>query len=722
MLSVVTILLMVTTFIEKYCGTVFVSEYIYGSWWFVSLWAVLTVISIAYIFRRKLQRNFPAFLLHLSFVVILAGALLTHLTARQGTVHLRIQKPVNVFTTDAGETVDMPFAMTLDTFYVSYYPGTNAAADYVSRFTVTASQQETFGEAVSMNKIFSFRGMRFYQSSYDSDECGSLFSVNYDRWGIPVTYAGYFLLFASMVWSLLSRKGYFRRMLQSALLKKGGLCVVAALMAGTAGAAERTLSRKDAAYMGEAQVLYNGRIAPIQTLAYDFTTKLTGKSSYGNYTAEQVFLGWLLFPSSWTSEPMIRVKDVALRRELGFRKEYVSLKEFFTPQGEYLLDTYLESATGKMKKAAAEADEKVQLLTMLHEGELFKAFPVTADGRTVWYSPSSTLPVDMDNNQWLFIRKSLSLLCESVFRNDTEQIRFFISKLIAYQQKNGGESVLPARKVAAERLYNCIPFSTLLYRLNLTAGLLAFFYLCFCIVRHKEIPHIAFRAFVALLWVSFLSLTCCLSLRGYISGRLPMSNGYETMMTLAWCILPVTLSLCRKFRFMLSFGFLLSGFCLLVASIGQMNPQITPLMPVLVSPLLSLHVSLIMMSYALFSFTFLNAILAFILPADRKEGAMRTLQDLSRLLLVPALFLLGAGIFIGAIWANVSWGRYWAWDPKEVWALITFLLYAFALHADSLPVFRHAQFFHAYMLLSFLAILMTYYGVNYFLGGMHSYA
>ena len=206
-----------------------------------------------------------------------------------------------------------------------------------------------------------------------------------------------------------------------------------------------------------------------------------------------------------------------------------------------------------------------------------------------------------------------------------------------------------------------------------------------------------------------------------------MGNGYETMLVLAWCVQLITLLVIKRLPFLLSFGFLLAGFFLLVSSIGQMDPQITPLVPVLSSPLLSLHVSLIMMAYALFTFTFLCGIVALTLQFFRPNQPLhaehiQALHVISRLFLYPALALLGIGIFVGAIWANISWGRYWGWDPKEVWALISFLCYAVALHGTSLPWFRRPLNYHLYMTGAFLTVLMTYIGVNYFLGGMHSYA
>lgn len=206
-------------------------------------------------------------------------------------------------------------------------------------------------------------------------------------------------------------------------------------------------------------------------------------------------------------------------------------------------------------------------------------------------------------------------------------------------------------------------------------------------------------------------------LRWYIGGRIPLSNGPETMLFLALCIMVLAWAMRRRFAPALAFGFLLSGFALLVAYLGEMNPQITPLMPVLVSPWLSLHVSVIMMAYALFAFIMLNGVWALCVPREAER-----LEVYSRLMLYPAVFLLLTGIFMGAVWANVSWGRYWGWDPKEVWALISVMIYALPMHKVPLTLGRGTKSFHVYMVVAFLSILITYFGVNFFLGGMHSYA
>ena len=230
---------------------------------------------------------------------------------------------------------------------------------------------------------------------------------------------------------------------------------------------------------------------------------------------------------------------------------------------------------------------------------------------------------------------------------------------------------------------------------------------------------IHFSLFTLLLFLFHLFGYC---LRWYVSGRIPLGNGYETMIFMALVILFITLLLHRRFTFILPFGLMLAGFTLLVSHLSQMNPQITHLMPVLTSPLLTSHVSIIMMAYALLAFMVLNGIYALILMAFGRSADVETLTLLSRVMLYPAVFFLAAGIFLGALWANISWGRYWSWDPKEVWALITLIIYAVPFHQQSIPQLRNPKVFHAYLVVAFLAVLMTYFGVNYFLGGMHSYA
>ena len=229
---------------------------------------------------------------------------------------------------------------------------------------------------------------------------------------------------------------------------------------------------------------------------------------------------------------------------------------------------------------------------------------------------------------------------------------------------------------------------------------------------------------LAALGIIAVYLLSLIGLRGFVSGHLPLSNGYETMQFLALCATLLTFIFYRKFEAVIAFGYMLCGLALLVAMLGEANPPITQLMPVLASPLLSLHVVTIMIAYSLTAFIMLNGIMAIVLRYTHKDyqDAVVRLQVMSRLILYPAVFCLALGIFIGAVWANVSWGRYWGWDPKETWALITLFIYAAALHASSLPAFRRPMFFHWFAVIAFLSVLITYFGVNFILGGIHSYA
>ena len=485
---------------------------LYDQWWFTALWALLTAVGTAWFIVRKMRRP-SVVLLHLSFVVILLGALLTHLFAQRGIIHLREGETTQAYLTSDNRVHHLPFILRLDTFQIIYHPGTTAAADYESHLTIIDKEQ-TYNEIVSMNHICSRAGIRLYQNNYDADGHGSVLTMTCDPWGIAVTYTGYALLFISLIWILIDPHGGYRRLLRSPVLKRGAL----------------------------------------------------------------------------------------------------------------------------------------SLMLLMTMGSQAMAAPTTAP------------------------------------------------------------------QLTAERLYNAVPFATILFIVCLTMGFLSF--LIFLFWPRKN----AFRVQAFVMLLSFLALTLCLALRWIISGYIPMSNGYETMLVLAWFLQLFTLLLQHRFRILLTFGFLLSGFFLLVSHISQMDPQIGTLMPVLRSPLLTLHVSIIMIAFALLSLTFISGITALIFHFTGHRSQIESLAILSRVFLYPALTTLGFGIFIGAIWANISWGTYWSWDPKEVWALITFMVYAVVIHTQSLPVFQRPLAYHLYVTLAFLTLLMTYFGVNYFLGGLHSYA
>ena len=734
------------TIVEKSQGTDYAHAHYYGAWWFILIWAVLAALGAFYIIKRKVKCA-STLALHLSFIIILAGALLTHISAKRGMIHLRIGQPTDTYMAQDEEQgmkeEKLPFSLCLQKFEAKMHDGTNAVADYSSKFTVIDGDDKSEGE-VSMNNIYSHRSYRLYQSSYDEDGKGSVLAINADPYGIPVTYTGYALLFISLVWMLFDPKGGYRKLLKSPLLKKGALMTALILSMGniqtlhaesaTGNLQNAVLPKETAEKFGELHILYNDRICPVQTFALDFCKKIYGARSYQGLTAEQVLSGWVFYGNTWANEPFIKIKSGEMKTAMNL-PDYASLNTFFNREmGGYTIGQYVQEyyngQQDKFHQQAADIDGKIQIIMELREGVSLKVLPYTFTknvkatkdhpfikaGTTTWFSPVDKLPQTVEHQHALYIRNVFSLLNGDVKAGNTSRVNEFFVKMKKYQEVSSGNSLPTATQYKAERINNAFPFATILFMANLTLGFIALFYTIYRMTKKKDIKVLNI-ALPILLGVSFLALTFGLALRWIISGNVPMSNGYESMLTVAWFVMLISILMQLRIRIVMVFGFLISGFFLLVSHINQMDPAIGQMMPVLNSPLLSIHVSIIMMSYALLSLTFICGIMGICLRSHGEE-----LQALSRIFLYPALTTMGFGIFIGAIWANVSWGNYWSWDSKETWALITFMIYAVVVHTQSLPVFRKPLVYHIYITLAFLSIAMTYFGVNYFLTGMHSYA
>lgn len=734
------------TIVEKSQGTDYAHAHYYGAWWFILIWAVLAALGAFYIIKRKVKCA-STLALHLSFIIILAGALLTHISAKRGMIHLRIGQPTDTYMAQDEEQgmkeEKLPFSLCLKKFEAKMHDGTNAVADYSSKFTVIDGDDKSEGE-VSMNNIYSHRSYRLYQSSYDEDGKGSVLAINADPYGIPVTYTGYALLFISLVWMLFDPKGGYRRLLKSPLLKKGALMIALILSMGniqtlhaesaTGNLQNAVLPKETAEKFGELHILYNDRICPVQTFALDFCKKIYGARSYQGLTAEQVLSGWVFYGNTWANEPFIKIKSGEMKTAMNL-PDYASLNTFFNREmGGYTIGQYVQEyyngQQDKFHQQAADIDGKIQIIMELREGISLKVLPYTFTknvkatkdhsfikaGTTTWFSPVDKLPQAVEQQHALYIRNVFSLLNGDVKAGNTSRVNEFFVKMKKYQEVSSGNSLPTATQYKAERINNAFPFATILFMANLTLGFIALFYTIYRMTKKREIKALNI-ALPILLGVSFLALTFGLALRWIISGNIPMSNGYESMLTVAWFVMLISILMQLRIRIVMVFGFLISGFFLLVSHINQMDPAIGQMMPVLNSPLLSIHVSIIMMSYALLSLTFICGIMGICLRSHGEE-----LQALSRIFLYPALTTMGFGIFIGAIWANVSWGNYWSWDSKETWALITFMIYAVVVHTQSLPVFRKPLVYHIYITLAFMSIAMTYFGVNYFLTGMHSYA
>lgn len=727
--TAIILILITATIVESSKGTAFVRQHIYTSAWFVVLWAALAVGAAVYIVLRKHKSNVSTsvLLVHASFLVILLGAFTSWNMAESGTIHLRQNETTSTMKDEEGKTKELGFEVSLKNFNVVNYPGTDAPMDYVTM--LTANTQEI---KVSMNNIGSFNGYRFIQSGYDSDMQGTTLGVYHDPWGIGITYTGYALLFISLIATMVSKKTRIRHLYRKALSLQGAKAwAVTALLAVSSfatsvNAQEMVKIDGDIADdFGKICVLYNSRITPINTVATSFVTKLCGKPTWDGLSSNQVFAGWIFDVPYWETVKMIEIKEKKAQELLGINGKWASFDDFWDSYNNYKLDAPLKKAykdgDTKLQKQLRDADEKFNIIRMLYGGEMLKMFPYAGKpGHMQWFAPGQPLGnLKLDEKELVFIKKSMDYLAESIITGDKARAEEIAKKIYSYQHVRG-KAVVPTKfRIYIETFYNKTNAQRLPVMLYLTLSLVLAIVSTLSLNNGKQKKTRLVNS--VLTWVMLIHTTLLLALRWFVSGHLPMSNGYETMQFMAWATLIVTLVMQKRFLPVKQFGPLLSSFALLVAMITDGNPQITQLMPVLQSPLLSVHVMVIMFSYALFGLTALIGLQGLIAHHRKQEEKEQQLAALSQFLLYPAVALIAIGIFIGAIWANVSWGRYWSWDSKETWALITMLIYSAPLHAD-IKWLRKAQHMHIYMLLAFLSVLMTYFGVNYFLSGMHSYA
>jgi len=700
---------------EKSLGAELVARHVYSAPWFVLLWGALAAASAAYVVRRRLFRRPAAFLLHAAFAVILAGAFVTWMWGRQGTLHLAVGESAASFRLRDGGVGRLPFAVRLDDFRVERCPGTRAPTDYVSTVTLTDSGGSVGGR-IAMNRIMRFRGYRFCQSSYDADMSGATLSVSCDPWGIGITYTGYALLLAAMSLLLVGRGGEFRRLLSRGALRTAALAAALSAAAVPAHAADglpRTLPRDVADAMGRLYVCYDDRVCPLSTLAKDFTVELCGRASYRGLTPEQVLSGWMFWYDDWKREPMIRIRSAAARERMGLKGRRARLTDFCGVPDD----------GGTVGRSPGDADRKFALAGMAASGSLLRLFPYAdpEDGTVRWASPVDYLPAGLPDDEWTFIRQSMNYVNELVAMRDYGRAGEVFGKMRSYQSQRGGESLPSRLSFWAERVYvraDRLPAAAAALVLT---GLAAFAFACRAAALRRSPGVWVTLPLLTAAVAAAVYLAALLGLRWCAGGHPPLSNGFETMQLLALCALVMSIAARRRSALALPAGLLVGGVALAAAAMGGASPRITPLMPVLSSPLLSIHVMLVMAAYALFAFAMLNGA-AGLLLCRRHAAVAARLRDAGLVILYPAVFALAAGIFVGAVWANVSWGRYWGWDPKETWALVTMMVYALPLHGGSVAAFRRPAVFHAYCVAAFISVLITWFGVNFIFGGMHSYA
>lgn len=811
MLVIYAVAMGVATFVESKYGTAVARAWIYNNVWFYGLQLLLVVNFVGVAARQKLvkQKKWGTLVFHYAFAVILVGALVTHLTGKEGLMHIREgersagmldpENPSRVMAT-------LPFEIELKDFRLVRYPGSNSPSSFESDVIVRQPGEKDRAENIYMNNVLHVGAYRLYQTSYDPDEGGTVLTVNHDRAGMLITYTGYFLLLAGMLLAVFHKNSRFRTLARQ-LNKKGAAAVLGMLLLLPLQAAAQQgpvdtmtwsqLEERSRRYMEEMEqtgqqprvesreqrspsavrmdrqrdkkiaAVYavdmaidrgtakafgrlmvqdgRGRVEPVDTYASKLLRKISRQGDYNGLNPDQVLLGAIMQPNIWSRVSFIKVGSDQLRERAGGgdEKGYLAFIDVLDDEGDYIFGDEVEAVyakaardRNKYDKELLKLDEKVNILMSLFNGQMLAIFPHdgSIDNNYAWYSPGDDL-TDFSGQDSMFVSKIFPWFAteslKAVETGNWNTPKEVVGMIATYQKaKAKGQDYVDPGRIEAEMLYNRLDVFKWSGFLNMGFGLLLMLLLIFQMAGRSDpkglrvgINVLTGVAVLVFLWMSF-----GVGLRWYISGRPPVSNAYESMVFIGWATALAGLLFARRSRMTMALATFLSGVLLFVSNLNWMDPEITPLVPVLKSPWLMIHVATITGSYGFFGIGFLLGLISLVLMAcktprnsERLTMQIREFTIINEMLLIVGLVLLTAGTFIGAVWANESWGRYWGWDPKETWALITMIVYAFILHARFIPKLRGEYAFNLMTVIGLGSVLMTFFGVNYYLSGMHSY-
>ncbi|MBE0492408.1 MAG: cytochrome c biogenesis protein CcsA [Sulfurospirillum sp.] len=662
------------------------------------------------------------------------------------------------------EVFALPFSLRLIDFQLDRYPGSKSPMSYASEVEVIdKANGVTMPFRIYMNHVLDYQGFRFFQSSYDQDEMGTILSVNKDPGKWP-TYLGYFLLSLGLLLNLVNPKSRFRKlssMIQRDMQKmKASLFVLLLASSATfitpAFALNPTetlnlLQSYDKAHaekFGEILVQSaDGRIKPIDTVSSDVLNKIYKKASYDGMSANQVLLGMMTYPFGWQIQPMIYVYHDEVRKILGFKdgQKYASFNDFFEEGGEfeYKLAKYAEEAgrkrpalRNKFDKEIIKVDERVNIAYMAYTGELFRMIPKIGDENFTWYSPKTAIS-RFPETESKYVRELLANYFDGVQKGiETGSWKLAdaaVEKIKLYQEQNAQEIMPSSSRIQTEMFFNKAQIFEKLTPVYLLSGL---FLLVFIFIKMLK-PTLNLTKITKFIFainiLAFIAHTTGLALRWYIAQHAPWSDGYESMIYIAWAIALAGIFFSKQSIVSLALTSILAGVTLFVAHLSWMDPQITTLVPVLKSYWLNIHVSIITASYGFLGLCALLGFFTLILfifkqknvQSSRNAEIERNIVEATRInemAMILGLSLITVGNFLGGVWANESWGRYWGWDPKETWALVSILIYAAVAHFRFVPALNGQFAFAVASVLAFSSIIMTYFGVNFYLSGMHSYA
>ena len=676
------------------------------------------------------------------------------------------------------KVLELPFGVKLNDFIAKRYPGTeNSYSSYESKVTVVDKEKGDFDYHIYMNHILDHRGYRFFQASFDPDEKGTILSVNHDFWGTWVTYIGYFLLYISLLAILFDKNTRFadlKRMLEKVKKQKQKAATILLLFISTVGFSQthsandgnahsrptkaqidsvlkaNITPKEHADKFGHMVVQdYSGRMMPMNTYASEMLRKLSKSDVYEDFDANQVFLSIHESPLLWYNVPIIYLKPQkadTIRSIIGVptSQKYVALIDFFTEDGRYKLAPYIQEASGVQvlngtQKEIKEAENRVNLLYNVIEGRALKIFPVPNDDNNKWISglefrEDGYREKIEDSLYGNFINNGFSayllMLNNAKKSGDYSKAEEMLAGIKKTQVKYGNEVMLSDNKIDAEIKYNKYDIFKKLFSWYMYAGTLMFIVIIMQIFNDKnKIINVTVKVFGFIILGLFILHTLGLIARWYISGHAPWSDAYESMIYVAWATMFFGLAFGRKSQLTIASVAFVTSIILMVAHWNWMDPAIANLQPVLDSYWLMIHVAVIVMSYGPFTIGMILGVVSLLLMIftneknkDKMLLNIKELTIINEMALTTGLILLTIGNFLGGMWANESWGRYWGWDPKETWALISIMVYAFVIHMRLVPGLRGRFGFNLLSIIAFASIMMTYFGVNFYLSGLHAYA
>ena len=672
--------------------------------------------------------------------------------------------------------LELPFEIKLNDFIAERYPGTEKSyASFESKVSVLDAENEDFDFHIYMNNILNHRGYKFFQSSFDPDEKGTILSVNHDYWGTWLTYLGYYLLYFGLMAVLLSkhaRMESLRRQLDKIKIKKSKLVMLILFLISFNGYTQ-TPHGSDHANVRPTQTQLDsilklnitpvieadrfghlviqdtdGRMKPINTYASELLRKLSKKDVYQTFDANQVFLSMQESPQLWYNVPLIYLKAKkadTIRTLLGLNKtaKYAALVDFLSPNLDYKLGPYLEDAYSAqvptaIQKIFKETDQRVSLLFNTLEGSALRLYPIPDDENNTWVSSKGfreggyVLKDSLYGNfiKTGFIAYMATLQNDKVLKTDFSKSHRLLDAIKSTQIKYGGATMLSEDKIATEILYNRYDIFKKLFEYYMYASSFMFLLLIIQIFKDRsKALHYSVQFFKYLIWICFGLHTLGLVVRWYISGHAPWSDAYESMIYVAWATMAFGVMLGKKSDLTFASTAFVTAMILMIAHWNWMDPSIGNLQPVLNSYWLMIHVAIIVGSYGPFTLGMILGLITLLLMiltnAKNKEKMALNIKELTiinEMALTVGLVMLTIGNFLGGMWANESWGRYWGWDPKETWALISIMIYAFVIHMRLIPGLRSRFGFSVASVLAYGSIMMTYFGVNFYLAGLHSYA